>query len=407
MATATMTTTPTNNANAGVGASKSFGSPGHGYTLECDYDANPSFLYQALEAKQWDYAVKFFSKPDGALQAATWVTRKEKNGKLRWRLLPIHAAIIFGAPVKVIELLLQEYPPGAQQKDDQGMLPIHLAFRNDSGWDVLEELLTAFPQGITVSDRKGRLPVQCASGKNSKRASVLELYSQIAISAERQKAVAESRTALDARVAALQETHINTLTNLKEEWEFQHETLEKEVRDAKRAEEITAVRLKEAQTLLAQKSSSEAELTHKLGMVTMALQSVNKARAEESKAVAARAASNDSDNNSEKKEPSNLQEANEELLHLVQTLLDQQTELKAQLDKQAHNFKDETKRKAAILRELSELHRSEEEATSTDRDIWRSKLGESNEQVAWKLKSVMAIMDGVTPPRAPRGGKGP
>ncbi|KAI2508975.1 hypothetical protein MHU86_5470 [Fragilaria crotonensis] len=400
-----MTSSPT---NQGVGASKSFGNPGHGYTLECDYDANPSFLYQALEAKQWDYAIKFFSKPDGALQAATWVTRKEKNGKLRWRLLPIHAAIIFGAPVKVIELLLQEYPPGAQQKDDQGMLPLHLAFRNDSSWDVLEELLTAFPQGINVKDRKGRLPIGCASGTTSKRASVLELYSQIAISSERQNAVTESRTALDARIAALQETHINTLTNLKEEWEFQHEALEKEVRDSKRAEEITAVRLKEAQALLAQKSNSEAELTHKLGMVTMALQSVNKARAEEAKAVAERTASEkEKETDTTTKDPSQLQEANEELLYLVQTLLDQQTELKAQLDKQAYSFKDETKRKAAILKELAEVHRAEEEAASTDRDIWRSRLGESNEQVSWKLKSVMAMMDGAAAPKASRGGKGP
>lgn len=398
MATLTMTSTPTSQ----VGASKSFGSPGQGYTLECDYDANPSFLYQALEAKQWDYAVKFFGKADGASQAATWVTRKEKNGKLRWRLLPIHAAIIFGAPARLIELLLQEYPPAAQQKDDQGMLPIHLAFRNDADWDVLEELLTAFPQGITIKDRKGRTPIQCASGKHSKRASVLELYSQIAISMERQKAVAESSKALDARMAALQETHINTLTNLKEEWEFQHEALEKEVKDSKRAEEITAVRLSEAQTLLAQKSQSEMELTHKLGMVTLALQTVNNQREQESSAVASRSPGRNTQH-------SDLEEANEELLLLVQTLLDQQTELKAQLDKQAYSFKEETKKKAAVLKELGELHRAEEEAASTERDIWRSKLGESNEEVAWKLKSVMAMMDGEFSPRgsrSPRGARG-
>lgn len=379
----------------GVDASKSFGN-----SLECDYDLNPSVLYQAIEAKQWAYAAKFFGKADGAVQAATWVTRKEKNGKLRWRLLPIHAAIIFGSPLQLIELLLQSYPAGAQQKDDQGMLPIHLAFRNDAEWDVLEELLTAFPQGVTVRDRKGRTPIQCAT---SKRASVMDLYAQVTISSERQRNVADSHSAIDARVAALQESHANTLANLKDEWEYQQENLEKELEDSNKALQITALRLEETSTLLAQKSITEVELTQRLEMVTKALQTVNEARVVDTRAIIA-----DSEKSSATKmSVSELEERNKELLHLVNTLLEQQTALKALLDKQSEESKDTVEKKVTLLRELSDLHIAEADSIAAERDFWRSKLGESNDLVSFKLKSIVESKEQETPEKSTRGGKGP
>ncbi|VEU33992.1 unnamed protein product [Pseudo-nitzschia multistriata] len=150
---------------------------------ECDYDTNPTVLYQAIEAKQWDYAISLFANrnrggsgnggpgpqnnnhnhDDDAEEeaSATWVVRKECNGKLRWRLLPLHAAVIFGSPLALVELLLADYPLATQCKDDQGMLPLHLAFRHKASWDVIEELLTTHPLAVFCSDRKGRTPLQC------------------------------------------------------------------------------------------------------------------------------------------------------------------------------------------------------------------------------------------------------
>jgi hypothetical protein len=94
-------------------------------------------------------------------QAATWVVRKETNGRLRWRLLPLHAALIFQAPHTVIDRLLDTYAAAAAAKDDQGMLPLHLAFRNvPLDWNVLEDLMTAHPAAVQRRDRKGRTPVQ-------------------------------------------------------------------------------------------------------------------------------------------------------------------------------------------------------------------------------------------------------
>jgi hypothetical protein len=149
-------------------------------------------------------------------QAVMWVVRKELNGRLKWRILPLHAAIIFRAPHQVIDVIVQCHPIAARQKDDQGMIPLHLAMKNfnlqyhhpypphrtllshprsestsqhwpsqqqhhnhqqhqphqqqlgqqplvetmTTLWRTVEELLTAYPSGIFSRDRKGRTPLQ-------------------------------------------------------------------------------------------------------------------------------------------------------------------------------------------------------------------------------------------------------
>jgi len=126
---------------------------------------NPTDLYLSIQTKNWDKATEL-AKND-ADSCATWVYRKEKNGKLRWRLLPLHAAIIFKAPENSIEALLVSFPDAAQCKDDQGMLPIHLAFRNGSDDIAVNLLLVAYPDSMNVKDRKGRVPLVLAQASNS------------------------------------------------------------------------------------------------------------------------------------------------------------------------------------------------------------------------------------------------
>lgn len=128
--------------------------------FECDYDSNPTELYSAIQRKDWRGA-------EAALDAAphdssTWVARREADGKLRWRLLPLHAAIIFKAPLPTIRALLDVHPEAAACKDDQGMLAIHLAFRNGATENVVHLLLQTFPQSVNVEDRKGRTPMVLA-----------------------------------------------------------------------------------------------------------------------------------------------------------------------------------------------------------------------------------------------------
>lgn len=123
--------------------------------LEADYDQGATFLYRAIEEKDWDAALSRLNKnPD---EARTWVSRREPgSSKTRWRLLPLHAVCIFRAPLSLLEALIEAYEEGPQMKDDQGMLPVHLACRNGASKGVVLTLLAAFPESIYIRDRKKR-----------------------------------------------------------------------------------------------------------------------------------------------------------------------------------------------------------------------------------------------------------
>jgi ankyrin repeat protein len=125
-------------------------------SLECDFDKSPSDLYMCLMHKDWSNSIRrCVQHPE---EAKTWIYRKESTGILRWKLLPIHAAIIFNAPVPVIDTLLHAYAEGAGCKDDQGMVPLHLAIRMNSDHTVVEKLVAAQPESVKAQDRKGRTP---------------------------------------------------------------------------------------------------------------------------------------------------------------------------------------------------------------------------------------------------------
>lgn len=207
---------------------------------ECDYDVRPTDVYQAIEAKQWEFILKKFEGADDmdipnpstnsknnlspSQQACTWVVRKEQNGKLRWRLLPIHAAIIFQAPHEVVEILLDVYPDGAKAKDDQGMLPLHLALRNKPcNFRVVEELLSANPGAVFVKDRKGRTPINSGMAAMSEKdqtcratLSTVSLFAQIITAGEKQAIVSEQTKLLTERLAAQQSQHEEEMTKLAE-----------------------------------------------------------------------------------------------------------------------------------------------------------------------------------------------
>lgn len=93
--------------------------------LECDFDKYRTNIYSCLQERDWNgviYQSHFFPA-----EARTYVYRRDpKTNALRWRVLPIHGAILAGAPLNVVEALLTAYPDGAKSVDDQGMLPIHL-----------------------------------------------------------------------------------------------------------------------------------------------------------------------------------------------------------------------------------------------------------------------------------------
>lgn len=191
--------------------------------LECDYDQSPTDLYKLLEKSEWNTVTERLedeSEVDFRQQASVWVIRKEPNGKLRWRLLPLHAAIIFGAPGDVVEAVLEACPDAASLKDDQGMLPLHLALRVEYplNWGVIEELLTANPGAVVLRDRKGRTPIAGGLLKSSNQAplSVLQLYSSIVAATAKKQAKQEADVSHEYQISTLHQQHATTLCELKE-----------------------------------------------------------------------------------------------------------------------------------------------------------------------------------------------
>eukprot|EP00970_Alexandrium_tamarense_P007573 scaffold1429_cov196-Alexandrium_tamarense.AAC.4 len=168
---------------------------------EVDFDLHPTGLYVAVHTKQWALVadrVKVYPR-----EACTWVYRMGYEGGgddnttlgdngssvisprhsvasptnssvvqnnlhggmrkvMKWRMLPLHASVIFSAPVAVVKALLKAYPGGASAPDDQGALPLHLAFRAGSAEDIVLALLDVYPQAIEHMDNKGRLPSMLA-----------------------------------------------------------------------------------------------------------------------------------------------------------------------------------------------------------------------------------------------------
>ena len=152
--------------------------------IVCDYDKNVTTLYKLLETSDWD-AILTRLQTD-PIEARTWVVRYQRNSeRVRWRLLPLHAAVIFASPCFVVSALLEKYPAAASSTDDQGMLALHLAFRHHKDDEsLIEELLDRFPEGVKVKDYKGRVPLDHGVRKNGMySAKLMRQYSAAACTA--------------------------------------------------------------------------------------------------------------------------------------------------------------------------------------------------------------------------------
>lgn len=185
-------------------------SPPH---IECDYDLNPSKLYKLIEAKDWTASIlRTRSNPE---EAQTWVKRTEKDGKLRWKLLPLHAALILRSPGDVVAALIKVYTQGAQCKDDQGMLPLHLAFQKEAPEDAVEVLLRVYPEAVKVKDKRAKTPLE-RTRVNVQPTSVMNAYSHACVHAERASIIEEQERIYDIKFQTMRETHDKEMEALKQ-----------------------------------------------------------------------------------------------------------------------------------------------------------------------------------------------
>ena len=162
---------------------------------ERDYDEDPTQLFMNLQQRNWGLSLARLQTHPA--EARIWVYRKARPEKapdipdaskhpaalvvqhtslvahneteppkFRWKLLPLHAAIVLGAPTEIIQDMIRAYPRAARKTDERGSLPVHLAASrldvDPEGEKVVLQLFGAYPDSIEVPDRKGRTPPELA-----------------------------------------------------------------------------------------------------------------------------------------------------------------------------------------------------------------------------------------------------
>jgi len=139
---------------------------------DADYDKNPTVLYRYVENRDWNAVIDRCNKcPE---EASIFLYRNEAStDMLRWKQLPLHAALVFKGKATAIASLIEAFPQGVMMHDDQGMLPAHLAFRYNASESVINLLLETYPESLNMPDRKGRLPIELTKtlGRDTKRVS--------------------------------------------------------------------------------------------------------------------------------------------------------------------------------------------------------------------------------------------
>ena len=217
---------------------------------ECDYDVSCIALYEAIENKQWEHVRGFFECgkwPNYVFkstflstrdpfppkrQARTWVTKykvHEKNEKVvAWTRLPLHAAIIYDAPVDIVEKLIELYPEALRAATAGTLLPLHLAIKHGSEDDILRVLLKSCEDAISpIMDGNGKFPSDI-EGPRYDLQKTIEIHVQYASS-------------------ILKHQHNNTLRKAQEAVEAQLNEREEFVKKRERRNEATKRACEKAQ----------------------------------------------------------------------------------------------------------------------------------------------------------------
>ena len=257
----------------------------------CDYDRSCTQLYEMLESSQWnDVCSRCQTHPE---EVHTWIVRRDANGNIRWKLLPLHAAVIFKAPLSLIRDLFRAHPVAATQQDDQGLLPLHLAFRHKSNEAVIEIFLHQYPRSVMIKDQRGRFPLD--HGKEMRfSADLMGLYAKTFIKCQQTgmeeitneeeiKVTYENRMsalkgAFEARIFELQNSHEQareTMT-IQTQRELQRNREElAELRGQLAIEKAVGEKAPKLEAELRGLSSSLGDATHELATLRRVVQEQN------------------------------------------------------------------------------------------------------------------------------------
>jgi len=273
-----------------------------GEPVECDYDVDCVQLYKRLEAEEFGAVYRFLesglwpqtffkdtNKP--ADHVKTWVTRFEDKAKtkVKWSQLPLHLALVQGAPYEIITRLVDLYPVSARCTDDQFMLPLHLALRHGLSDRIIECLLRAFPEAVNALGKSGRSSIDCAKrGPKKLRATILEAFVKGTTKKVRKNMAAAHKLEMDAlkrgyevernKVMAL-ESGIKIL-----EAQVKHDIKATKERSSNEIEQIVADCEKKLSEIDLSKKEVELELARKKDELQAVRQSIANAKVTRSNA---------------------------------------------------------------------------------------------------------------------------
>lgn len=205
--------------------------------VERNYEANCPPLYDAIEKarddEDWETILNFLEngpKPGSTVptpeeQAKMWVTRfvGEDNTTVKWSQLPLHLAIVCGAPYNIIKNLVNLNPQALRCTDDQHMLPLHLALRYGASDDTVVLLLEEFPDAVNAKGKNGRSSIDCAlKAESNSRGRMLKVFIDKTKS-RLSKSVLNDRAGMKAII----EEKSNQIDTLKTELEAQYGVVDK------------------------------------------------------------------------------------------------------------------------------------------------------------------------------------
>ena len=129
----------------------------------------PSSLSKMITSEQWDRVVQLCQGSPS--EAKKWTTRQGFfEGMKDANVLPIHEALVAGAPFNIIEALLHAYPDSVFCKESSYQrLPLHCACRKNAVSEVVDLLLRKYSDAALTPDSLGRLPrkLNCACSHHS------------------------------------------------------------------------------------------------------------------------------------------------------------------------------------------------------------------------------------------------
>ncbi|KAL7462176.1 hypothetical protein ACHAXS_002562 [Conticribra weissflogii] len=151
---------------------------------------DPTELFVHLQGKCWADALnRLYQQPE---ETRVWIFREDPSNELRkklnkkrvliWKLLPLHASIVLGAPPFLIIEILKVFPEAARKKDQRGSLPIHLAAsRVDIDFDserVVNCLKEVYYESTGIEDSSGHTPLELQFAAQERRKKIIEYRNQ-------------------------------------------------------------------------------------------------------------------------------------------------------------------------------------------------------------------------------------